>query len=238
MVNHSLDDAHGAQFAGLVNQNGGHMNGGQFAALFNHSESIFGTQVALVNHTNQLTGSQIGLINVADSAKNGVPIGFMSFVKNGYKSVDLGANEVLYGQLGFRTGVNAFYNIIVAGSNFMPDDYIWSFGYGIGSRVPWGKNNAVELEVIAYHMNEGSNFTNELNLLSRFNSNISIGLGERLSIYMGPSFNFYITEVYDFENGQIGTDFGFEAIDEGKFEDIVDDYYWKYWVGANFGIKF
>jgi hypothetical protein len=237
LANYVVGTVTGAQGAGLINMVTDSIVGAQFSGLVNAAPHVQGAQVGYLNHTKTLKGAQVGFLNIADSVDGGVPIGFISFVRaGGYKTFEVGGNEVLYGQASWKTGVNAFYNIFSLGTNFSSDNFIWGAGYGVGTRVPWGKNNAVDLEVMGYQINEGSDITEVLNLLTRTTINLEIGMGENLSVFGGPSFNYYITELYDFENRSWGSDIGFEPHDEGYSWD--NDYYWKMWTGFNVGIRF
>src|SRR5690606_38563400 len=100
VMNVALDTVKGSQVAGVLNVALREVRGSQIAGVLNVARKVQGTQVAF--------------LNVADSM-NGVPVGFLSFVKTGYHKIEVGADEVFYNNIAFRTGVPAFYNILFAG---------------------------------------------------------------------------------------------------------------------------
>jgi len=81
------------QLAGIVNVAGGDYEGAQISGILNYAKTV--------------KGCQLGFINYADSI-SGVPIGFLSFVKNGYKALEISTSESFYATALFKTGVNKF----------------------------------------------------------------------------------------------------------------------------------
>ncbi|MCX6266392.1 MAG: hypothetical protein NTW16_03415, partial [Bacteroidetes bacterium] len=87
------------QLSGLLNVVPGNNQGLQIGGLANiTSGRLSGTQISgLFNYAGKLRGVQLGFINYADSLEKGVPIGFLSFVRNGYTAFEIGSTETLYG---------------------------------------------------------------------------------------------------------------------------------------------
>ena len=212
------DRVYGAQLSGItgtcsdlygiqVNGLGGvaeNVTGAQISGIVNHSKSIRGIQVAgLVNQTQKLEGIQLGFINISDTVSAGIPIGFLSFSKSGYQTLDLSYNDVFPLSLAFKTGVDAFYNVLLLSSNFDSQEHLWAFGYGIGSRFHLSKKSLLEFEATASHISQNE-FEDQLNLLGRFNMNLAFQFGRFGEIYAGPSFNFYATQVYNTDNDKYG----------------------------------
>ena len=83
----------------------------------------------------------------------------MSFVNHGYHKLEVSADEIFYSNLAFRTGVQKFYNIILAGikpENTMNADNVWTFGYGIGMAPPIRRWLHLNVDLTAQHINKGS----------------------------------------------------------------------------------
>lgn len=116
----------------------------QLAGFSNRTRDLrYGLQVAgFINHAHTVRNAlQIAPINITDSS-NSVPIGLLSFVRqNGYRRLDVAANETFPVNLTFRTGVRWFYNLLTIGMN--PADIrgqrTWQAGYGIGTGVKLGR---------------------------------------------------------------------------------------------------
>ena len=236
-ITNTAKDVFGMQVSGI----GGIANnvtGMQVSGIINQSKSVTGLQVAgFVNNTGTLKGVQIGFINISENVKGGVPIGFVSFSKNGYKTVDVSYNEMFPATLSLKTGVNAFYNIFSASSNFNYDQHLWSVGYGVGSRFHLGKFSFMEFEAIVSQLSLNQ-FEEDINLLGRFNVNFAFELGSFAEIYAGPSITVYASQVY---NGDTDT-WGYD-IPKGSvfYNELIYDFdkptYIQAWIGAQVGIR-
>lgn len=237
-VSGKADSLVGIQATGLGGM-ADHLVGLQVSGIVNMSKSITGMQIAgLVNKTGTLTGVQIGLINISDSVAGGIPIGLLSFSKNGYKAVDISYNEIFPATLSLKTGVDGFYNILSASSNFDEQSHLWAVGYGVGSRFHITKKTLFEFEAIVSQLSENK-FEEEVNLLGRFNVNFAVQLGQCAEIYAGPSFNVYASQVYNADTKQYG-----HAIAPANvfYEEVIYDFnkptYFQAWVGLQAGIRF
>ena len=186
----------GVQIAGIANVQTDHYSGSQFAGLSNiATKHLRGSQIsALFNYGKKIKGTQIGLLNYADSL-GGVPIGLMSFVNHGYHKLEVSADEIFYSNLAFRTGVQKFYNIILAGikpENTMNADNVWTFGYGIGMAPRIRRWLHLNIDLTAQHINKGS-FTDQLSLLNKAHVGLDFRLARKFSIYGGVTLNGYLT---------------------------------------------
>ena len=150
-----------------------------------------------INHARMVRNSlQIALINTAEST-NSVPIGLLSFVRtNGYKRVEIGANETFPVNLTFRTGVKWFYNLLTVG--MIPTNavgkQVWQLGYGLGTGVKLGRSWMATLEASSHFVG-----TTQLNqtvgqglpsLMLRGSALLEKRFG-RLALVAGPSLVFY-----------------------------------------------
>jgi hypothetical protein len=188
-----------AQFAGLANVNTANVRGFQAGGLANITAGRQdGCQLAgFFNYAGKLRGVQVGVINYADSLEKGVPVGFLSFVKNGYMSFEVGATETLYGVMSFKTGTRQFYNILSLGGGSRNGLSLFAWGYGLGAFIPVGKKAGISIDGICYQVNEGEWFTERLNLLNKLNLTGSWKLANHLAVFAGLSWNVAVSDVTD-----------------------------------------
>ena len=194
-TNVSLDTVDGIQGSGFANVIRGDMQGVQAAGFANITTGTQkGVQAAgFFNYARKLRGVQLGVVNVADTVEKGIPVGFLSFVRNGYKVIQVGGNETLYGEISFKTGVRQFYNILSVGAASKNGSLKWGFGYGIGTLIPVGKRMDLSLEVISYQINEDSWYTDHMNMLNRLNLSLSYNITRTIGAYAGGSWNVMVT---------------------------------------------
>lgn len=181
--NVSAKDLKGAQIAGAVNINGGHLKGVQISGLF--------------NFTRKLKGLQIAPFNYVDSLEKGVPVGVLSFVRNGYVCMEFAATETMYGVFSFKTGIRKFYNILSVGAAYRNNMVVWGWGYGLGGMVPLAEKWDLSIEGLCYQMNEGEWYTNRLNLLSKMQMAVSWTLSGAVTLVGGLSWNVTVSDVTD-----------------------------------------
>jgi hypothetical protein len=198
----AVNYAHGnkvSQVGGFVNITEGDNKGFQLAGFMNintcrHS----GTQVAgFLNYAKKLKGVQIGVFNYVDSLENGTPVGFLSFVKNGYSTFEIGSTETLYGVMSFKTGTKKFYNILSVGGGYREGFSLFAWGYGLGAFIPVSNKIGLSIDGICYQVNEGEWFTKRLNLLNKLNLNVSWLIAKHLSVYGGLSWNVTVSDITD-----------------------------------------
>ena len=187
------------QLSGFANIVPGNNRGCQVAGFVNvTSGRISGTQVAgFFNYAGKLKGTQVGFINYTDSLDKGVPIGFLSFVKNGYSAVEIGATETLYGVFSFKTGTRQFYNILLVGGGSRSGLSLFAWGYGLGAFIPVGKKAGISIDGICYQVNEGEWFTDRLNLLNKLNLTASWSIASHFSLFGGISWNVTVADITD-----------------------------------------
>ena len=138
-LNMAWGDFNGAQFSGSMNFTRHDMRGLQGAGFVNYARDLKGVQIALFNRARDVQGLQLGLVNVANSVK-GASIGILSFIKEGYQSIDVITSDVYSGNISFKTGTSRFYNIINFGAVSTSERNIFAAGYGLGTQIPFAKN--------------------------------------------------------------------------------------------------
>ncbi len=161
----------------------------------------------------------------------------MSFIKSGYRSVELGGEEVLHANLNFRLGTRSFYNILHASATY--DISSWSIGYGIGTSVRTGnKGNYVQLELMSRHVNENEDWTNNLNLLNQFNIIWDLKVGSQMSVAFWPTFNVFVSKLYNEETNSYGSQLPPYAIFDETFNRSSGPLNVKAWIGFHVGLRF
>lgn len=181
--NINTKDMKGVQIAGATNINAGHLKGAQISGLFNYAQKLNGVQVAPFNYVVSL--------------EKGVPIGVLSFVRNGYMGVEFSATETMYGIFSFKTGIKKFYNILSVGAAYRSDMIVWGWGYGLGGMIPLAEKWDLSVEGLCYQMNEGEWFTNRLNLLNKMQVAASWKLSNSVALMAGLSWNVTVSDITD-----------------------------------------
>lgn len=220
-VNANVGDLKGLQATGFVNVNTGRVQGAQLSGF--------------VNATRILNGTQIGFINIADSVERGTPIGFLSFVRNGYHKFQLSSSETLYGVASFKTGTRSFYNIISLGGGVRNDKLLYGWGYGVGTSMDLTKTLDLAIELEAYHIIEDEWKDHRFNMLNKLNIAVSYELTDRLEVFGAPTFNVVVSDM----KGSIG-----ERIDSSVApfsvytKELSNDIKVEMYPGINVGIRF
>nr|NQU91739.1 hypothetical protein [Bacteroidota bacterium] len=231
-MNINGDQTEGLQIAGFANISGGETEGLQIAGFANINESFDGLQIAAFNAGGDVRGMQIGVVNIAENMK-GIPFGVFSYVKNGYRKMDVWGNESFYLNAGFKSGISGFYNIVAVG--FRPESGYNRYGltWGLGSEIPLGKGAFMNLEATATQIGEDEIWTNKLNLLNQFKMNFGGMVAPKLGIYAGPTFNVLVSE-YVNADGSIGSKI---APSWNFYDHTGSKTNVKIWVGLNVGLR-
>jgi hypothetical protein len=234
VINASAGKVGGAQLSGVGNF-AQEVNAGQLAGVLNiATKKVSGAQIsAVINYGKEVKGSQLALINISDTV-SGLPIGLISFVKRGYRRVEISANEVLYANLTLKTGTSKLYNIFTGG--FVPNDTItnWSFGYGFGFEKSNGKRFLHSYDLIANWVSEQDKPFGTMNLLTKLRINFAYRFGKRSSVFLGPSINVHLSEWVDSDSGIFLTKIAPYTISTTVFGDTQ----MQVWVGGQFGFRF
>jgi hypothetical protein len=136
-----------------------------------------------------LNGMQIGFVNYVDSIDNGIPIGFISIVRQGgYRAVEYSFSEYYPVTVGLKLGVERFYTTISAAykpsGEFAPEDF--ALGFGIGSIFPIGSLFFLNPEI--NYLTPSAFSWNDSNVyLHSFVPSFGIKLSKFFSITAGPS---------------------------------------------------
>jgi hypothetical protein len=227
------DSAGICQAAGVFNQ-AKEVNGIQIAGVLNNASKVNGLQVSgLINRANYIKGVQISILNFADSCV-GVPIGILSFVKNGVHNIEISSDELFYTNIAIRTGVQKFHTMVMVGMR--PDNFktpLWYYGYGIGTTL--GKKNlGYDIELSEQEISKG-NFSSSLNMMYKIYFGVDKKITPKTSIALGVDYNVYLSDTKS-------SDY------QTKYSSILPYYFsdktfhngvnMKTWLGAKLALRF
>jgi len=180
-VNSTDDSLVGVQM-GFVNSTKNTLTGVQ-SGFVNSTGLLRGLQYGFVNSAETLRGLQLGFINSVDNIEKGLPIGFLSFVKNGgYKAIEVAYNNIYPVNVSFKTGIRELYTYPMLAYDWRLADDRLAFGYGIGSNIDISKSVFLNPE-----MEWLQQLSLDFNHFSTLRCNVGFTLGNRLELVAGPS---------------------------------------------------
>jgi hypothetical protein len=196
-------DTKGFQGAGFGNVSAKRTTGAQAAGFFNVAGEISrGAQLAgFINVAGKVKGVQMaGFLNVADSL-DGIPIGFINVVvKNGYRKFEFSFSETQYANFSYRMGVRKLYNIYSFSKPAGPGTR-WLFGFGLGGELDLNEKMKMNLEAvvnqelwIAEPAVNSFLHIDRLNLLNQFRVLFAFKPSDKVSLFVGPTFNVAVAE--------------------------------------------
>jgi hypothetical protein len=230
--NSCFNDLKGAQLAGIYNFSAKKINGLQVAGIVNAAvgEISVGQFSGILNIAGHVKRYQVGLINISDTCE-GIPIGYFSFVRKGYHSLELSATEAGMLSLSFRTGVSKFHNIFSIGLPLTKAGTgAWSYGYGIGTSKELGAKNIFDIDLGYTKLNKGLNTSAPNNIYTLF-LGIDRKMSKHCSLSYGITLNDYILDPgnYDYETFK---DFAPYALYKN-----LSRYQNNFWPGVKVGLR-
>lgn len=167
---------------GFINTVGNEVIGYQ-AGFLNIAQKITGFQCGFINTAKTLKGVQLGFINSVDKVEKGLPVGFLSFVKEGgYKAVELSYNNTFPVNIAFKTGIREFYTYPVIAYDYRLSADRFAFGYGIGSNLDIDNHFFVNPEMDWLHQ-----VSLDFNHYTTLKCNLGYSIGNRFELLAGPS---------------------------------------------------
>ncbi len=232
IANFNHGDFKGAQLSGIANTSTGNFYGLQGSGIANFvGGDLQGAQVGLVNRARKIKGFQLGLINVANDFESGVPLGLISYVKNGYHAVELAGGDAVYGNLNFKLGVEKLYNIYKIGFAPNGSEQYFTYGLGLGSKLNFTEKFGLSIEGSASHIVH-QNFNPRLDMLNKLDVNFRYALGDHFDLFAGPSFNVYLSQHDpETESSALNVPYSLFTHNWGNGEGQT-----YMWLGANAGI--
>ena len=164
LFNYARLQAKGVQAAGLFNYSGGEIQGLQ-AGLFNYAGGAAGdieesglvdppgphgeirglVQLGVVNVSEQGMGLQVGAVNIS-GGETIVPLGLVNIIENGILHPSVYVDDMMFLNLGFRSGSKYFYTLFGVGVNAWTareaasgKDKLYIGRIGFGSEFSLGK---------------------------------------------------------------------------------------------------
>ncbi len=234
LTNFSSCSKNSVEIAGISNRSKYGEHNYQLSGLHNRTEKgTTNMQVSgFYNKAYALKGLQLGLFNYADSA-SGIPIGFISIVKNGYNKAELSSDELMVGSIAINTGVSKLYNIFIGGVQYNTFS-LWTYGYGLGSDVQLSNKWSLCLNATSQQLQVPSNQPLKWNRLNKLYVGASFEVLPKLRINAGPTVNLLMADLSD-EN-YTST---FSHLSHSHFYEYTDaTYNLKMWLGAKIALKF
>lgn len=232
--NHVKYKLNGMQIAGISNY-ADTVNGIQLSGFFNNSGTTRGMQIAgFMNRTRELKGVQLSFLNFSNTA-SGVPIGFFSYVHKGYHKIELGADELMFGTIAFRSGVNAFHNIFLAGISLEKPNNLWTYGYGLGSAFRMSEKWYLNLDVTAQQFMPVKGSSLDAHCLGKGFFGVEFSPFRKFSLAMGPTYNVFVSDTGspDYTSMQDNIVPAYHFLDETYGNINV-----KMWVGGKICLRF
>ncbi len=153
---------------------------------------------------------------------------------NLYKAFEMSASEGLNLQAAAKIGIKPVYGIFGIGTQFLTDNYKWAFGVGVGTHLMKTEDHSMNLEYMIYHVNENEIWTDNFNSLQQVKLLYSKRLGEKVSIFGGPSLNLNIAE----NKQSFGHTFESTFAPYDIYSHVGDNHTAKGWIGFTIGIRF
>lgn len=236
----------GVQAAGFVNVSGRGSLNGQASGFLNRADEIHGVQATgFVNIAGYVRGVQLaGFLNVCDSI-DGIPVGFISVVrKNGYRKFEFSSSEIAYANFSYKMGVRRFYNIYTIGK-LPKDGSRWLVGAGFGYEHGLGEQILLNIEAMTHQelwfadSRTGRLLAfDRLNMVNQVRANFGMILSDKVSMFIGPTFNVSVAES-DPYIGRIGYhEIGPRWSMINTTRNNVQQTHVKIWVGINGGVRF
>ena len=237
-TNVSTASTEGLQAAGFANVNAKGVKGAQLSGFLNYADDLRGLQASgFLNVADRVRGTQLGFLNVADTFAQGIPVGFLSFVKDGYNRVEAWGSGAFHANLTGKFGVPEFYNMVSVGREFSSSEELWGIGYGVGTQIPFTPKAGMNIDLLSYDLNIGNDMLGDetamLNTL-KLNANYDIGAFE---VFAGPSLNLLVTDkaLNQRDNQQpISELLGPSPLTESTSDGVL----YEGWIGASVGIRY
>jgi hypothetical protein len=119
----------------------------------------------------------------------------INIARNGYRRLEIWSSDALYANIGFKMGTRGFHTIFALGAQATSVDYFrYGYGFGVGTEIGLGNRFAVNIDALAYHINEDEIWTSKLNELYQLRSTLGVRLGRHSYFFAGPAFNVMVSQ--------------------------------------------
>jgi len=214
----------GAQISGAFNLVRDAVTGLQLTGALNYAESVRGSQVGLINIARgEVAGAQVGLVNYARSSS--VSLGLVNIIPGGRTQLELTGADTGFVHLALKHGSRYLHNIYSLGIRVQ--DASWSFGLGLGGRIPIGTTMFVDIDLVSHFLN-AELFVGRQSMIHQIKVVYGIHVLRWLALTVGISYSFMVTEIDDGSQYPL---FGDSILHEG-------DVMVRSWPGFQIGIQF
>ncbi len=141
--------------------------------------------------------------------------------------------ETHFFNIGLHTGVHQFYNIFTAGTRVKPEKFIWSYGYGVGTKFRLTEKLNTNLELTSSYISLDKWYHDSFNMIGRLQLSGSYTLANHIHLYGGVSANIFITNRKTDEG--ILTDSGIVPWSYTRID--TDNFLHKFYPGFSAGIR-
>lgn len=199
-----MDSTNGLFISGVLNYTKKNAQGFQLATANIAVNEFKGFQLGVFNYAKKNKGVQLGVFNYLSDGEEALPIGIFSIVKNGHYELELTGGEVIYSNLNYKMGVERFYTIFKAGYTSYKNNPVYSFGLGFGGNISVSEKQKISIDLSYNQIVHNNNWdSGKLNILNKADFNYKYSVSKKISLLIGPSFNFYVTE--EKVDGEYGT---------------------------------
>ena len=181
--NISGERASGIRVTGIVNVAGSDASGLSIAGLAN-----------VTGGTAQ--GLQIGVVNVA-SWMTGLPVGLYTRVSDVPQHLSVIGDETGFAMLELRSGSESWNNFVTVGFRGVGSPSAWATGAGIGRRLRGLESPFVDIDALAYFINEDELWSNDLHMLVKGRVKAGVHIASGLVLFAGGSYNLLISQLND-----------------------------------------
>ena len=151
-----------------------------------------------------------------------------------YKAFEMSVSEGLNLQATAKVGIKPKYALFSIGTQFVAENYKWAFGAGVGTHLIRNENHSMNLEYMIFHVNENEIWTDNYNNFQQIKLLGSKRIGDKISIFGGPSLNLNIAENKESFWHTFESTFAPYDI----YSHVGDNHTFKCWIGFTLGIRF
>lgn len=207
----------------------------QVAGLANISGFSKVLQAGLVNISDSTKGVTAGLVNISGNSE-GVNIGIFNFIKNGYHTIELSADELLFINLAYRSGTRKFHSIVTTSwKDYGPYYGIWGLGYGIGTSLGRSERLFYDIEATSKALFYREGLSRSDCQIHTLYTGIDKRVARNISVAAGVTFNLQVVYMTNLDHRD---DFmSLSPYSLRLIEDTRSDNFYS-WFGAKVALRF
>src|SRR5262249_24396479 len=151
--------------------------------------------LGFINIARRVHGAQLGFINIAESVE-GAAIGFLSFIRNGTHTLEIYGSDLMPLNLGTKLGSRRAYDIFGFGIDPFHEEVRWSFGGGLGTRIPLWRSFFLDVDFMAHGMlpDIRTLYMQYYHVMAELRFLVGWQLLPRLGVFAGPTVHVSATD--------------------------------------------